>query len=203
MPSPDNEFLLVPYDIPSDSIPTMSVHQHRPVVVTELWVERNLFRKQYIRPEANIMSVPFRRFPIPGFKRLVVCSTQFEGVDLLHMSKAVKLMGAMYEEEFSPGTSVLVCNKVVPGHQKLYHAQLWNIPTVKADWLWDCIASGDMKDFRPYLAQPYTLPTKAHDDTVQRHTTAHTKNEGNHGANSNGIDDSEQVAIILKHSANT
>ncbi|KAI4144329.1 MAG: hypothetical protein L6R39_004226, partial [Caloplaca ligustica] len=72
------------------------------------------------------------------------------------MSKAVKLMGATYEEDFSPKASVLVCNKVVLGHEKLRHAQHWHVPAVTADWLWDCIRCGEMKSFEPYLAQPYS-----------------------------------------------
>ena len=120
-----------------------------------MWVERTLHRKQYIRPDANVTNTPFRTFPILGFERLVVCSTSFEGVDLLHMSKAVKLMGATYNEEFSPKASVLICNKVVAGHEKLRHAQLWKIPAVTAQWLWDCIEFGELKSYNPYLAQPY------------------------------------------------
>ncbi|KAL8709997.1 MAG: hypothetical protein Q9220_005268 [cf. Caloplaca sp. 1 TL-2023] len=154
MPAPDNEFLLVPYDSPPDQIPRILEHVHQPVVVTDMWVERNLHRKQFIRPQENITNQPFKRFPIPGFERLVVCSTRFEDVDLLHMSKAVRLMGATYDEEFSSKASVLVCYKVVTGQEKLRHAHHWNVPTVTADWLWDCVQSGELKTFDAYLVQP-------------------------------------------------
>ncbi|KAL8873318.1 MAG: hypothetical protein Q9174_001194 [Haloplaca sp. 1 TL-2023] len=128
---------------------------HQPTVVTDMWVERTLHRKQYIRPDANVTNTPFRTFPISGFERLVVCSTGFEGVDLLHMSKSVKLMGATYNEEFSPKASVLICNKVITGHEKLRHARHWNIPAVTTQWLWDCIDAGESKSYDSFLAQPY------------------------------------------------
>ncbi|KAL8957780.1 MAG: hypothetical protein Q9193_005032, partial [Seirophora villosa] len=199
MSPPNHEFLLVPHDLPTNLLPTIPVHQHRPVVVTDMWVERNLHRKQYVRPEANVTSTPFQRFPIPGFESLVVCSTRFEDVDLLHMSKAVKLMGATYDEEFSPRASVLICNKVVPGHEKLRHAQHWNVPTVTADWLWDCIRSGELRVFSAYLVQPYRsspLPeaNKAHNGPID-----HTTNEGKRGTRPKPVSDTDQTPQDIEH----
>ncbi|KAL8664603.1 MAG: hypothetical protein Q9202_002873 [Teloschistes flavicans] len=141
--------------MPYETLPTIPETVHQPVFVTDMWVERMLHRKQYIRPESNVTNTPFQKFPIPGFQRLVVCPTRFEGVDRLHMSRAVQLMGATINEEFSLKVSVLVCEKVIPGHEKLRHAQHWNIPTVTAEWLWDCIRSGELRAFTPYLIQPY------------------------------------------------
>ncbi|KAL8835753.1 MAG: hypothetical protein Q9170_003185 [Blastenia crenularia] len=176
---PGNEFLLVPHDVPHDQIPAAAKSLHQPVVVTDMWVERNLHRKQYIRPEANITNTPFRRFPIPGFDRLVICSTRFEDVDLLHMSKAVKLMGATYEEEFSPKASVLLCNKVIPGHEKLRHAQHWNVCAVTADWLWDCIQAGELKDFEPYLVQPWSSKPRSELNEIRKQPRDQASNDTN------------------------
>lgn len=64
--------------------------------------------------------------------------------------------GATYDEEFTSQTSVLVCNAIVPGSEKLRHALHWNVPAVKAKWLWDCIHDGELKPFEPYLVQPFT-----------------------------------------------
>jgi hypothetical protein len=38
---------------------------------------------------------PFAKFPIQGFQELTICPTSFTGVDLLHLSKAVTLMGML------------------------------------------------------------------------------------------------------------
>ncbi|KAI4116828.1 MAG: hypothetical protein LQ338_007653, partial [Usnochroma carphineum] len=157
MSTPNNEFLLVPHDLRNDSIPTIPADLHQPVMVTDMWVERCLHQKKNIKPEENVTNTPFRRFPIAGFERLVVCSTRFEDVDLLHVSKAVKLMGATYDEEFSPKASVLVCNKMVPGNEKLRHARHWNTPVVTADWLWSSIRSGKLREFEAYLVQPCSV----------------------------------------------
>lgn len=168
MSPPDNELLLIPHDISIDQLPITTVSMHHPVLVTDMWIERCLHRKQYINPEVNLTNKPFRRFPIPGFDQLVICSTGFEDVDLLHMSKAVKLMGATYDEEFSPKASVLICNKVVPGHEKLRHAQHWSVRAVAAEWLWDCIRFGELKDMQSYLVQPWSAKSHSESDETQK-----------------------------------
>ncbi|CAL8574144.1 protein kinase activating protein dpb11 [Xanthoria parietina] len=154
--SPESDFILVPHDMPRDQIPTLPENLNTPITVTDMWIERNLHQKQFVRPEANVTNSPFQRFPIPGFERLTVCSTTFEGVDLLHMSRAVKLMGATYDEDLTPKASVLVCRQVIPDNEKLRHAHHWNIPTVTAEWLWDSVRSGELRPFDPYFAQLYS-----------------------------------------------
>ena len=128
------------------------------MLVTDLWVERCLYRKQFEEPQASVTNTPFRKFPIAAFKDLTICSTGFQGIDLVHMSKAVKLMGATYDEFFTPKASVLLCNAGTPGHEKLFHAQLWAVPAVKAEWLWNCIRGAESCPFGPYLVQPLPNP---------------------------------------------
>lgn len=67
-------------------------------------------------------------------------------------------VGASYEEYFTSNASVLVCNAKVPSAQKSYHAQRWNVPVVTADWIWDCINTGQLQPFGKYLIQ-----TSSHD----------------------------------------
>ncbi|KAL9026162.1 MAG: hypothetical protein Q9196_005129, partial [Gyalolechia fulgens] len=199
MSAPDNEFLLVPHNISNERIPPTAASMHRPAVVTDMWIERNLHRKRYISPEANITNTPFPRFPIPGFDRLVVCSTGFEDVDLLHMSKAVKLMGATYDEEFSPKASLLVCNKVVPGHEKFRHAQHWNVPAATADWLWDCIRIGELKDFQPYLVQPWTPKTLPESDEAQKHPMDEASSKKKREAAMSKVEGFDQTNVSSNH----
>lgn len=73
-----------------------------------MWVEGNLYRKQYESPKTDITNIPFPRFPIPGFEHLTVYSTKFGGVDFLHISKVVKLIGTSYDEDFTLKASVLI-----------------------------------------------------------------------------------------------
>jgi DNA replication regulator DPB11 len=77
-------------------------------IVTDMWLERCLHCTECVDPRAHPTSAPFRIFPIPGmsnalpewvqltsegFESTIICSTAFRGVDLLHVSKAVKLIG--------------------------------------------------------------------------------------------------------------
>lgn len=148
-----NAYLLIPHT--THKVDTRSIFQngHNPQVVTDLWIERCLHRKRVVEPSENVMNTPLEHFPIAGFEKLKISSTGFQGVDLLHASKAVGLLGGIYDEFFTDKSTVLVCNQVVPGHEKLRHACLWGIPAVKAEWLWDCVRRGQRLPFDDYLLQ--------------------------------------------------
>lgn len=162
--SPRRGYILVPHTTSDpDSLP-VSEDEQQPVLVTDMWVERCLYRKQFEEPQASVTNTPFRQFPIVGFKALAICSTGFQGIALIHMWKAVKLMGATYDEFFTAKASVLLCNAVTPGHEKLLHAQLWGVPAVKAEWLWDCIRRSELMPFGPYLVQPLRDPNQVSRD---------------------------------------
>jgi DNA replication regulator DPB11 len=92
---------------------------------------------------------------------MTICSTAFSGVDLLHVSKVIRLAGAAYEEYLSPQVSVLVCNSAAPS-KKLRHALSWNVPAVRAEWLWDSVTAGYRKPFDTYLVSKtsteHTIP---------------------------------------------
>ncbi|KAG8530480.1 uncharacterized protein KY384_004983 [Bacidia gigantensis] len=155
-----DSFVIVPHTMPTPEIPNISKGSSPLPVVTELWVERCLHMKQYQHPSMQIMSRPLANFHIAGAERLRICSTGFQGVDLLHMSKAVKLMGANYEEFFDPKASALLCGALHAGADKLRHARLWSKPAVKVEWLWDCLSSSTIMPFESYLIQPILLPAE-------------------------------------------
>ncbi|KAH0559970.1 hypothetical protein GP486_003510 [Trichoglossum hirsutum] len=58
-------------------------------------------------------------------------------------------MGATYDGYLTGNTSVLVCNSTSSG-MKIKHALEWNIPSVTAEWLWDCVRSGQVQPFGRY-----------------------------------------------------
>ena len=156
-----HSYILIPHTTPYPDSSQVADDEKQAVLVTDMWVERCLHRKQYEEPQARITNKPFRIFPLRCFETLRVCSTGFPGIDLLQTSQIVTLMGATYEEFFTPQASVLICNAVVPGHEKLLHAQVWGVPAVKADWLWDSIRRGESEPFGPYLVQPLRDPSLA------------------------------------------
>jgi DNA replication regulator DPB11 len=144
-------FLVVPYSLPSSKFPSIQHLDPLPDIVTDLWVERCLHSKQYHKPDEHALSQPLPRFPISGFEKHIVNSTGLSSIDLHHMSKAVNLIGAHYDEVLKPGTTVLICNPSRPGSDKLLHARRWNIPIVSMDWFWSCARSGKLQDFGAFL----------------------------------------------------
>ncbi|EGE04342.1 BRCT domain-containing protein [Trichophyton equinum CBS 127.97] len=147
----DQLFMVVPYDLPRRDIPRIDEDLDELEVVTDMWVERCLRSQAFVAPEAHITSTPFPRFPIPAFQGMRICSTGFSGIDLLHLSKLVNLLGATYDEYLTANASVLICNTSTPSPEKLRHVFEWNIPPVIADWLWISVQTGEKKPYQPYL----------------------------------------------------
>ncbi|OAX78567.1 hypothetical protein ACJ72_07122 [Emergomyces africanus] len=150
-------YILVPHNLPRSEIPSIDDFVVEPEIVTDLWIEKCLHNNSLIPPEAHITSTPFPKFPIPAFQGLRVCSTGFSGIDLLHISKLVKVMGATYDEFLTPKASVLICSSANPNQEKLRHVAEWNIPAVIADWLWISVQTGERKPFAPYILE-HKLP---------------------------------------------
>jgi len=144
-------FLVVPYCHPFADIPSIEHLEPSPEIVTDLWAERCLQCKKFIGPDEHALSRPMPVFPIPGFERLSINSTGVADMDLLHVTKAIKLLGARYDQVLKTGISVLLCNPSKAGEEKLRHAHEWHIPAVSVEWLWACIRGGQMQPFSEYL----------------------------------------------------
>ena len=143
-------FVIVPYNIPGTDIPSVQAIHPTPRVVTDMWIERCLAYKTYINPDEHPVGRPVGKFPIDGFRDLTINSTGFEGVDLLHLSKLVKLVGATYDEVLRPSISILICNKTKANPEKQRYARSWGIPVVSDAFLWACLQSGRLKSFDAY-----------------------------------------------------
>ncbi|MCJ1310111.1 hypothetical protein MMC25_003772 [Agyrium rufum] len=141
-------YLVVPYSSTESDLPPGFDRSRGPAVVTDLWIERCLYQNEYVPYEANITSTLFSH-PITGFEDYVLCSTGFEGIDLRHLSKAIKLIGATYDEYLTPGTKALICRDSLPTREKTRHAWEWDIPAVKPDWLWACIQANSIVPIHP------------------------------------------------------
>ncbi|KAM5467360.1 protein kinase activating protein dpb11 [Microsporum audouinii] len=148
----DNQlFMVVPYNLPRRDIPEIDEDLDEVEIVTDMWVERCLRSQAFVAPEAHITSTPFPKFPIPAFQGMRICSTGFNGIDLLHLCKLVNLLGATYDEYLTANASVLICNTSNPSPEKLRHVFEWNIPPVMADWLWISVQTGEKKPYQAYL----------------------------------------------------
>ncbi|OCK82340.1 hypothetical protein K432DRAFT_402994 [Lepidopterella palustris CBS 459.81] len=147
----DQGFLIVPADVPSNELPALPEAADRLCKVTNWWVERCLHGKCLVDSTRDVLCKPFKRLGIDGFNGMIVGSTSFTGVELLHVSKVVNLMGATYDEYLTATTSVLVCNSKKPSKEKLCFALERNIPAVSAEWLWDCLETGEKQPFEKYI----------------------------------------------------
>ena len=173
--SPENSYLLVPHTSSMKDLSPISQLAQGVRMVTDLWLERCIHRKDFEPPSSSTSSTPFDKFPIPDFSGLMINSTGFQGIDLLHLSKIATLMGGSYREEFNDESSVLICN-TLPNNEKLWHAQLWKVPAVKAAWFWDCVRKGEKLSFEPYLLQPVSHPASSNAPPSRQSLDGATKN---------------------------
>ncbi|KAK1773174.1 hypothetical protein QBC45DRAFT_428319 [Copromyces sp. CBS 386.78] len=135
-----HRFLVVPQNSQPDSHPRLPENVY---IITEFYIERCLHKKYFFDPNEHVLGRPFPLFPVPDFDTLSISTAGFTGVDLNHVDKAIRQLGARYEERFTADVSVLVAPSVsVIRKQKLDMALLWKVPIVRAEWLWRCIATG-------------------------------------------------------------
>jgi DNA replication regulator DPB11 len=141
--------------VPQRSQP--STHPDPPpgfALVTEFYVERCLHKRHLFDPRAHALGRPFAVFPIAGFEKLVVCTGGFAGVDLNHADKAVRQLGARYEERFTAQCSLLLVPELAAVRRaKIEMAVRWRVPVVHASWLWSCITQGKRLPIAPHLVQ--------------------------------------------------
>ncbi|KAE8154951.1 BRCT domain-containing protein [Aspergillus avenaceus] len=151
-------YIIVPYKMPREQIPSTEDLAFECEVVTDMWLERCLDARALVPPESHVSNTPVPRFPIPGFNGLKICSTGVSRIDLLHLSKLVTLIGASYNEYLTPSASVLLCNDATPVNpEKLRHTHEWKIPTVTVTWLWDSIRNAQKQPLEAYkIRKPLT-----------------------------------------------
>ncbi|KAJ0163200.1 S-M checkpoint control protein rad4 [Colletotrichum tanaceti] len=149
---PSSRFLIVPQESqPSTHFQLPPPHADKIQIVTEFFVERCLHNKALCDPDTHALGRPFPLFPIPDFDNLSICTAGFSGIDLLHVEKAVRQIGARFAARLNENSSVLVCRTLTDTRkEKLKFALDNDIPIVSPDWLWECITTG------------YKVPVKEH-----------------------------------------
>jgi DNA replication regulator DPB11 len=148
---PSRVFRIVPHSLPVSQHPVLPKSRVLIETVTEWWLERCLHHKKFFDPNEHVIGRPFPVFPIEGFPGIIISSSAFAGIDLLHFTNAVRLIGAAYGEDMTPLSTVLVTKSMVGLRKdKFDHAQEWNVPIVTAEWLWDSISAGTRLPFQKY-----------------------------------------------------
>ncbi|KAL1797680.1 hypothetical protein ACET3X_004286 [Alternaria dauci] len=143
-------YLVIPHDVEVDLTVLPERAGAHLNLVTNWWVERCLYGKRLVDPAGDVLSRPFKKLSISGFSGLTINSTGFSGIELLHVTKIVTLMGASYDEQLSAKTSVVICNPPTVNTPKLKFATDKRIPAVHARWLWDCVSSGRLQAYAEY-----------------------------------------------------
>lgn len=144
-----HRFVIVPQDSSAHTHPSVSDDVE---IVTQFFIERCIHAKRLLRPQGHVLGRPFPVFPIEGFHELSICTSGFVDLDLNQVEKTVRQLGARYEERLNNHCSLLVCISLAPVRKaKLDIALIWNIPVVKAEWLWQCISQGKRLAIEDYL----------------------------------------------------
>lgn len=152
LPTPCHRFTVVPQDSHSTPAPPPPNARGTSTTVTEFFIERCLRDKKLHDPAAHVLGRPFPVHPIPGLEGLRVCSAGFQGIDLHHLDRAVRQLGARFEETFRRGTSVLVCKELrLVRREKLRLAVDNGIPVVGEAWIWECVAKGERVPFEGHM----------------------------------------------------
>jgi DNA replication regulator DPB11 len=150
-------FRIVAHDLPRSHLPSLPITDESIETITLWWVERCLHHKRFESPREHVIGQPFPTIPIEGFAdgTMVISSSAFTGIDLLHFKKAVQLIGATYSEDMTPKSSVLVTKSLnAIRKDKFDYAQEWKIPIVTANWLWDSISAGQRLPLSKYRCRP-------------------------------------------------
>ncbi|KAI8932012.1 hypothetical protein NX059_010907 [Plenodomus lindquistii] len=155
-------FLIVPHDAEVDLAPIPDRAGSLVNIVSNWWVERCLHGKRLIDPADDVLSRPFGKLSVSGFSGLTVNSTGFAGIELLHVTKVVALLGATYDEQLSAQTSVIVCNSSGTNAQKLKFAAEKRIPAVTSAWLSDCVRNGRLQAYDEYRFSTTPTPRIQH-----------------------------------------
>ncbi len=150
--TPSNRlFRIVPHNLQVSEHPQLPDSNIPIQTVTSWWVERCLHHKLFLGPSEHIIGRPFPVFPIEGSSALSISTSAFSGIDLLHVTRAIKLIGAAYSEDMTPNSSVVVCRTFTALRKdKLKSAQEWMVPIVTAEWLWDSIKASEILSMIPY-----------------------------------------------------
>ncbi|KAK2605565.1 hypothetical protein N8I77_008394 [Diaporthe amygdali] len=142
-------FVIVPQSADQKSLPLLPDSVD---LITECFIERCLHRRALLDPKDHVIGRPFPVFPIEGFEKLSICTAGFTDVDLLQVDKSIRQLGARFEERFNAECSLLLCASLAGVRkQKLDLALLWNVPVIKAEWLWACISQGKRLSTKPFV----------------------------------------------------
>jgi DNA replication regulator DPB11 len=172
-------FLLVPYNTRATTATEAANQNGRCQIVTELWLEICMERKQCVDPHSYPLGKLLPRSgDFKSFEGLSMNSSGFPGIQRNHVAKVIQATGARYDEIFKPGLSVMICYLASTNIEKMCHAREWKIPIVTLHWLWASLHVGAPVPFEKYAIGDEYLHTRRETDKKQSHMGNSFANEG-------------------------
>jgi hypothetical protein len=165
--------LLIPHAEPT-KLPDVPTETY---FVTEWWVERCLHSRKLLDPREDLLSQPLQDLKGSVLQDLAISTTGFDGVDLRMSVETMQLMGARYQEQLLPSTSILICASPTVRREKALYASKHKIPIVSVGWLLDSVKARkkapleryqfELPKFDPGHPTPCNSSSPAHADGVQ------------------------------------
>lgn len=171
-----SRYLLVPRAQENGPLPLPDVPPGTEMV-TEWWVERCIHYKHLFEPSQDPLSRPMWDARIPAFAGVTICSTGFTGPDFRQTAEAVKLMGAVYEENLSSHVSALISGSETVKKEKAFYAAKHNIPVVSAAWLWRCLETKKRVPYDDFKLKLPVSDSKGHSRSSQNSPAPSDKTE--------------------------
>lgn len=159
-------FLVVPHEIDYRQLTMVRKNLRNAVIVTELWLEYCMTVKAFVPPESYPLGTPVCPIDIPDISKITINASGFHQVQTMHIAKIVKKLGAVYRENFTQETSVLVTNSSNPNQQKIQHAMSWKVPVVTEKWLWNLITTNKIPSFDRFSVEALNRIAKANAETA-------------------------------------
>jgi hypothetical protein len=116
----------------------------------------------------------------------VIGISGYDGMERVHIIRLIHLLGGHTTDTFSKKNTHLICYKI--NGPKYEFARKWNIPIIKAEWLYNCIKQQQQLPVHDYLLEQPTI-SDGH-MTVVYPSTSHT----------NHVDENSQYALELSFS---
>ncbi|KIW85975.1 hypothetical protein Z517_01369 [Fonsecaea pedrosoi CBS 271.37] len=160
-------------------------------VVSEFWLEKCMLAKSFVDPCKYPLG-QILRGSLSCLRGLTINATGFDGLEAVHVSKIVTLLGGSYSQMFTAAVSMLICKAGSAKKDKLEFAQHVGIPAVTEEWLWSTIKNQAKANVESYLfrqARSHTAnserPAKrsALEDYVEVSTIPLPRNAGDYRAN--------------------
>jgi DNA replication regulator DPB11 len=144
------QIMIVPHTTPATHMQQLIDSRSSLTIVSEFWLEYCMFQKRFVEPELYPLCTMLSQAKLAGFSKLRINATGFSGIQALHISKLVNMLGGQYQESFTPEVSALICSNTNDSSQKLYHARKWNVPVVSLSWLIWCLRDGRLASYEKH-----------------------------------------------------